>query len=197
MTRYRLVDYRRTTVRNPLLRRTFPVHRPFSRLVLATSVAVATGCSAGQIAQTANQVSTVDGSGADVGDIALRDITLEYPEAGTYEQGDDVRVEFVAVNTAELESDTLVSVSSSAFGGEADSDSGLPIELPPASDVSFTDEGAVIELTDLAEQLRPSVRVPVTFTFEVAGEVTVMVPVAVPLEFVENEAEPFDFHGEE
>jgi len=160
-------------------------------------VAVATGCSAGQIAQTANQVSTVDGSGADVGDIALRDITLEYPEAGTYEQGDDVRVEFVAVNTAELESDTLVSVSSSAFGGEADSDSGLPIELPPASDVSFTDEGAVIELTDLAEQLRPSVRVPVTFTFEVAGEVTVMVPVAVPLEFVENEAEPFDFHGEE
>lgn len=174
------------------------MHHLFSRLAPATlAVTVLTGCGAGQVSQTANQVSTVDGSAATVGDIALRDITLEYPEGGTYEQGDDVRLEFVAVNSAALDADSLLSVSSSAFEGEAGGDSALPIELPPATDVSFKDDGEVLELTDLGEQLRPSVRVPVTFTFELAGEVTVMVPVAVPLDYFEKEAEPFDFHGEE
>lgn len=176
------------------------MHRLIPRLAPAAAVlAAVTGCSAGQISQTANQVSTVDGAGATLGNVSLLDVRLEYPDSGLYEQGDDVRLEFVAVNSAALEADSLVSVSSTAFEGNAsvNSDSGLPIELPPNTDVSFTDDGEVVELIGLTEQLRPTVRVPVTFTFETAGEVTVLVPVAVPTEFVENEAEPFDFHGEE
>ncbi|MEJ7702840.1 MAG: hypothetical protein WKF47_03890 [Geodermatophilaceae bacterium] len=174
------------------------MRRLFSRLAPAAAVVVAlTSCGAGQITQTASQVSTVGGSAADVGDIALRDITLEYPDGGTHEQGDDVRLEFVAVNTGALAADSLLSVSSSAFEGEAGNDSTLPIELPPGTDVSFTGDGEVVELTGLSEQLLPTMRVAVTFTFETAGEVTAMVPVAVPLEFVEDDVAPFDFHGEE
>lgn len=173
--------------------------RLFSRLARACAVvAVLTGCSAGQIAQTANQVSTVDGNAVNVGDIALRDITLEYPSAGVYEAGDDARVLFVAVNRNALQGDRLLSVTSEAFAGSTeDSQSDLPVELPPNTDVGFRDDGPTVELTDLNDLLRPSVSVPVTFTFEEAGEVTTMVPVAVPLEFIENEVEPFDFHGEE
>ncbi len=178
------------------------MHRLIPRLapaavMAALALAGVTGCGAGQISQTANQVPTVDGSGAELGNISLLDVTLEYPDGGVYEQGDDARLEFVAVNSAALETDSLVSVSSTAFEGAAGDNSDLPIELPANTDVSFTDDGEVVELTGLTEQLRPTVRVPVTFTFETAGEVTVMVPVAVPLEFIENEEEPFDFHGEE
>lgn len=177
------------------------MHRLFSPLVLATAavaVTLVTGCSAGQVAQTANQVPTVDGSAADVGDIALRDITLEYPEDGVYEAGDDARVVFVAVNQNALEPDRLLSVSSESFAGSTEgADSDLPVELPASSDVGFREDGPVVELTGLDDLLRPSVSVPVTFTFETAGEVTVMVPVAVPLDYIEPEVEPFDFHGEE
>jgi len=170
-----------------------------SRLVPAVAViAVVTGCAAGQITQTSSQVSTVDGTGANVGDIALRDITLEFPSSGFYEAGDDARVLFVAVNENALEADRLLSVTSEAFAGSTDgSASDLPVELPPKTDVGFREDGPVVELTDLNDLLRPSVSVPVTFTFEEAGEVTTMVPVAVPLKFIENEVEPFDFHGEE
>lgn len=179
------------------------MHRLLSRLAPAAlagglAVGAVTGCSAGQIAQTANQVSTVDGSTATIGNISLRDITFEYPPNGTYEPGDDARLEFTAVNSATLDADSLVSVSSTAFdGAPVDSGSDLPVQLPAGTDVSFGGDGELLELTDLTEQLLPSVRVPVTFTFQVAGEVTVMVPVAVPLDYVEKDVEPFDFHVEE
>lgn len=175
------------------------MHRSFSRLVpVAAAAVLATGCSAGQVAQTASQVPSVDGLAVDVGDIALRDITLELPSGGFYEAGDDARVLFVAVNENALEADRLLSVSSEAFGGGTDeSASDLPVELPPNTDVGFREDGPVVELIGVNELLRSSASVPVTFTFEEAGEVTVMVPVATPLEYIENEAEPFDFHGEE
>lgn len=174
------------------------MHRLLSRLGPACVVlAVLTGCSAGQIAQTASSVSTVDGTTANVGTIALRDIALAYPEEGVWQPGDDVRLEFVAVNGAPLDSDSLVSVSSPVFGGDSAGASDLPVELPASTDVSFYGSGVRLELTGLTESLRPTVRVPVTFTFQVAGEVTVSVPVGVPQDVVESDAEPFDFHGEE
>lgn len=173
------------------------MQRPKLRLAPVVAVLVlATGCAAGQVTGTNTQVSTVDGAGANVGDIALRDITFEYPDGGLYEAGDSVRLLFTVVNRDPLEADALIDVSSPAFEGDLDSDEGLPIELPARVDVSFQGDGAALELTDAVETLRPSVQVDVTFTFEVAGEVTVQVPVAVPLEYEQADAEPFDFHEE-
>ncbi len=163
---------------------------------VAAVLVLATGCAAGQVTGTNTQLSTVDGAGANVAEVALRDITFEYPNSSLYEAGDSVRILFTAVNRDPLEDDALLDVTSPAFEGDLDSDEGLPIELPARVDVSFRDDGAVLELTDLAEELRPSVAVDVTFVFENAGEVTVQVPVAVPLEYEQADAEPFDFHEE-
>lgn len=84
--------------------------------LVAAGVTLLTGCHAGQQAQTAEQIPTIDGNFAQVGDLALRDITIEYPEKGSWPQGGDARVEMVVVNEARR-SDTLVSVRSEAASG--------------------------------------------------------------------------------
>ena len=51
---------------------------------LAAGAALAlTGCSAGQISQTATQVAAVNGTRTDVGQIALRNLHIVYPAQGT------------------------------------------------------------------------------------------------------------------
>lgn len=165
------------------------------RLLPAAAVlALATGCAAGQVSQTNSQSSTVDGATANVGDIALRDISFEYPDGGKYAAGDSARLQFYAVNGNPVQADSLLDVSSPAFGGELDSEEGVPIELPAGDGVSFRNDGLNLELTDLSESMYPSVQVEVTFTFENAGQVTVQVPVAVPQEERTADATPFDFH---
>lgn len=168
------------------------------RIVVAVAgLALATGCAAGQVSQTNTQTSTVDGATADVGDIALRDISFEFPDSGEYSSGDSARLQFYAVNGDPGQADALVDVSSPAFEGDLDSDDGVPIDIPAGGSVSFREDGLVLQLTDLAERLRPSAQVDVTFVFENAGEVTVRVPVGVPLDYAEPEVEPYDFHQEE
>jgi copper(I)-binding protein len=84
-------------------------------LVVVGGLALA-GCGAGQIAQTAQQNPTIDGSNTQVGDLAIRNLALEYPVGGAYEQGDDARLRMVVVNQG-LGSDTLLSVSSPVAAG--------------------------------------------------------------------------------
>lgn len=164
------------------------------RLLVAVSLAaLLSGCSAGQVAQTAEQRSNVDGANVDIGDIALRDVALEYPEGGLYEAGDDARLQFVVVNRNALEPDTLMSVSSEAFT-QVESDE---VEIPDNGSVEFRGDGPVIQLRELAEDLRTTVTVPVTFTFAQAGQITVAVPVATPLEVQPRNVEEFDWHGDE
>lgn len=164
---------------------------------IAAVLALATACSAGQITQTNTQTSTVDGATANVGDIALRDISFEYPDGGEYAAGDSARIQFYAVNRNPAEDDALLEVTSPSFTGELDSDDGVPIDILAGAGVSFREDGISLELTDLDDDLLPSVQVDVTFVFENAGQVTVKVPVAVSLEHDEADAEPFNFHEEE
>lgn len=93
------------------------MNRSTSRSVLAGLVVVGglalAGCGAGQIAQTAQDMPTVDGQMAQIGPIAIRDAALEYPPGGVYESGTDARLRMVIVNSG-VASDSLVSVSSAA-----------------------------------------------------------------------------------
>lgn len=68
-------------------------------LVVAGGLALA-GCAAGQEAQTAEQLPTVDGQNTVLGPLALRDVALEYPEAGIYRQGSNARLEMVVANSS-------------------------------------------------------------------------------------------------
>lgn len=71
------------------------------------------GCSAGQITQTSNQVTTVDGASGQIGPISLADITLSYPDSGEWSEGSSPELQFTITSTS-LQADTLESVSSDA-----------------------------------------------------------------------------------
>ena len=83
---------------------------------LAAAV-VLTGCSAGQVSQTAIQEPAVNGTNAVAGDpvsgIALRNVHLRAPQTVDYVRpGSKVELLFVAVNESRRRSDRLVSITS-------------------------------------------------------------------------------------
>lgn len=71
------------------------------------------GCSAGQITQTSNQHSTVDGATAKIGDIELSDITVSYPDDGLWEPGESPELHFTVTSTAH-QADTLQQITTDA-----------------------------------------------------------------------------------
>lgn len=186
-------------------------------LALVT-VAVLTGCSAGQVTQTSTQVPTVQGASADIGDLSLRDIRIPYPSGGSYAEGSTAELVLVVTNQG-LAEDTLVAVTGEFFDSAAvpnddpeptasggapatptedeSSEASVETAVPAQGIVQFgTSEFPSIELTDLTEEISVAEVFLVTFVFEQAGEVTVEVPVANPTREIDRE-EGFDFHTEE
>ncbi|MGY1834047.1 hypothetical protein ACI79P_02935 [Blastococcus sp. SYSU DS0510] len=190
--------------------------------VLLVSPFALSACSAGQVTQTAEQQRDKVGAMAAVGDIALRQIAVVAPEDGEYPAGEDAPLRLAVVNTG-TESDTLTGVSGEGFGdveitapeGSASPSAQPPgtgggtsggtsapagegeLEIPAGATVFFgQDTDAAITLTDLDEPLTTGRILELTFSFENAGDVTTMVPVAA-LEEVRERGESFDFHHEE
>lgn len=80
---------------------------------LATGAALAlSGCSAGQISQTASQVPAVNGNAATVGNVALRDVRILLPQSEEYTnaKGGKAVLAFSAINEGSSKTDKLVSV---------------------------------------------------------------------------------------
>ena len=94
-------------------RRTAGRSRAAVAALVAAGVTVLAGCQAGQQAQTAEQIPTIDGNYAQVGSLALRDVTIEYPETGSWPQGSDARLQLVIVNEGR-DADSLVEVRTDA-----------------------------------------------------------------------------------
>jgi copper(I)-binding protein len=96
------------------------VIRSTSRSVLAGLMVVGglalAGCGAGQVAQTAEQQGTIDGVNVQVGQLAVRDIALEYPNEGVYPKGSTARLRMVVVNQG-TSGDALIDVRSPAASG--------------------------------------------------------------------------------
>lgn len=178
---------------------------------LSVAALLATGCSAGQTAQTANERPAVEGNFADVGPIALRNVLVAYPPMGQYQAGQNAPLQF-DVASSSLTSDVLVSIHTDAAASVlvTPQPAGIPVEppitlipppagatpspepvsqqitVPPGGLVSFgRDSGPQAVLINLSASLIPGQNVSVTFTFAQAGSVTVVVPVsasaAVPL----------------
>lgn len=159
------------------------------------------GCGAGQIASTAQQVGNSGGADATAGTIDVRDANLETGAAG-----DEAALSMRIINSAS-EIDSLVSASSPAartveISGTAEIPGGqllvvdgapAPTAAAPTSDVDSesapaqpeepapTGQGgevlARVVLVGLAEELRPGLTHEVVLTFARAGEVTLDVPV--------------------
>ena len=162
--------------------------------VLLLSPLALSACSSGQVTQTATQERDKTGAQAQVGEITLRQVQLDYPSGGTYDEGDDADLIVTIVN-AGGEPDTLTSVEGEGFADAEISDD--EIELAPDTTVFVGEDDSSISLTDLSESLTTGQTMDLTFTFEEAGEISVPVTVGTPTRSVER-GEAFDFHeGEE
>lgn len=93
--------------------------RPLRKLVPAVALGVSAllgivGCSAGQVAQTAEMEPAVNGNNGQVGTIALRNVQVAFPETGEpYGAGEDAPLLLSIVNSGG-EDDELVGVTSPA-----------------------------------------------------------------------------------
>ena len=60
------------------------------------------GCGSGQVTQTDSVQPAVNGNQGNVGDVALRDVLVAYPESGAYRAGEDAPLTLTIVNAGGL-----------------------------------------------------------------------------------------------
>ena len=84
--------------------------------IAAIGLAVAlgtSGCGAGQVSQTANQLPAVNGASATLGSMKLRDVQIIYPAEKADEvfgDGGPFEVSFVIANESPIDNDKLLSI---------------------------------------------------------------------------------------
>ncbi|MGY1610068.1 MULTISPECIES: hypothetical protein [unclassified Geodermatophilus] len=179
-------------------------------------------CSAGQVSQTGTQDRDKVGPQAQVEDVLLRQVLIAYPDENAYEEGDDAVLVMTIVN-ASNEDETLTGIEGEGFSGIRVSGTGptpspsspagnqpttapapgttgatggsdLSLEIPADTALYIGQDGdATITLQDLAEPLTPGQTLPLTLTFEQAGEIEIEALVGQPEEELER-GEAFDFH---
>lgn len=155
-------------------------HSPRGRgwaAVLLTAALALSGCAAGQISQTAQQVSGVDGSEGTAGYIGVRNVLLATPEGSNYPTGSDIPLLLWISNDSQA-GDTLTGASSPAAASvEITGNAAIPaqslVQVAPQQKIAMTVKG-------LAKDLNYGFSIPVTFTFASAGAITVNVPVEIP-----------------
>jgi copper(I)-binding protein len=150
------------------------------RLIPAVGAALAlilSGCAAGQISQTAMQVAAVDGANGTAGPVGIRNVRFAPTENGSYPAGADLPVKLWVSNAANT-ADTLTAVSTPAaakveISGNADFAPQTLVEISDSTEVKITVSG-------LSAALPYGHSIPMTFTFQQAGAVTVNVPIEIP-----------------
>ena len=157
-----------------------------------SAVLALSGCSAGQIAQTATQQPAVNGTLAWVGDpstgIALRNLHLRAPQTGDYVQpGSGAELLFVAVNESPDQPDRLVSVTSGVGTVNLTGDLRVPaggtlvVGTPDGtpSPLNATEGADTAEaMVQLTQPISNGLNYPFTFTFERSGQKEVVVPIS-------------------
>jgi copper(I)-binding protein len=154
---------------------------------LAAAVALS-GCSAGQVSQTATQAPAINGVNTTVGEISLGNIHLRAPQTSDYiRPGSDVELLFVASNGSPDSNDKLVSITSDVGTVALTGDATVPangVLVVGAPDGQI----AALESVDTADAAKAQVALtkPITngltydftFKFQKAGETTVAVPIS-------------------
>jgi hypothetical protein len=150
-----------------------------------------TGCSAGQVAQTAMQQSAVDGNQAVINNVALRNVRIQALQTGDFlRPGATVDLVLVAVNQSPDITDKLVGITTDIGKVTVTGDPVLP-----ASGVLFiggpnSQHKKAVDAVEDAHSVKATVALtkPITngldydftFNFEKAGSVSVAVPISAP-----------------
>jgi copper(I)-binding protein len=154
---------------------------------LAAAVALS-GCGAGQISQTATQEPGVNGTSANVGPIALRNVHLRAAQSTDYVQpGRDIELLFVAVNNSPDVNDKLVSITSEVGAVSLSGDTSVPANgalvvgkadgQPEPLENAGLGKGSEAKVA-LSKPITNGLTYKFVFDFEKAGEATVAVPIS-------------------
>lgn len=171
--------------------------RAFSKAAIALVAAAAlAGCGTGQISQTADQASAVNGASATVGDLALRDVRIQATQTGdALEPGQTVDLVFVVSNQSTDTDDELTDIRTSVgkvsplTGGKTVPAGGVLIvsapagpELPTAPAAKALPEVANASTASatvtLDKAIRNGLTYNFTFDFKEAGPVRLDVPIS-------------------
>ncbi|CRZ19146.1 hypothetical protein [Mycolicibacterium neworleansense] len=164
------------------------------------TAAVLTGCSAGQVSQTATQEPAVNGVNAQAGAISLRNVHLRAPQQKDYvEPGSEAELLFVAANGSTEAPNKLVSIKTTVGDVALTGDQTIPAggvlivgepdgQLKPLEKTEAAD--AVTAKVTLTKPVTNGLLYDFTFKFE-NGETTVAVPISA------GEAPRRDQTGEE
>jgi copper(I)-binding protein len=152
---------------------------------------VLSGCSAGQIAQTAVQEPAVNGNRATINNVALRDIRIQATQSSDFiPPGRTVELVLVAVNQSPDVADRLVGVSSDIGAVTLSGDARLPAggmlfvgrpEGPNVAPGPLNSNNAVKATVSLVKPISNGLTYNFTFTFEKAGQANVSVPISAGL----------------
>ncbi len=168
-----------------------PTGRPRRTALLAATLLgaaalVLSGCSAGAVTQTDTTVSSVVGSEGQVGQILLRNITMDPGSAVVVPAGATITLAGTLVNQG-LGEDQLVSVTS-PYASQVRSEGATTIPGNDATQMVGSQPGPVgppsptkpngtvrITLAGVTQVLHAGPTYPVTFTFAKAGSITLPV----------------------
>ena len=152
------------------------------------AAATLSGCSAGQVAQTASQQAAINGTAATVGDITLRNVHLRAPQTSDYVRpGGEVELLFVASNESPDSADKLTSITSDFGTVSLSGDTSLPAQDvlvvgEPDGQVAALEQAekadAAKAVVDLNKPITNGLTYDFTFIFEKAGKTTVPVPIS-------------------
>jgi copper(I)-binding protein len=154
---------------------------------LAAAVALS-GCGTGQISQTATQEPAVNGTSANIGDVALRNVHLRASQSTDYVQpGREVELIFVAANNSPDTNDKLVSITSDIGTVSLTGDATVPasgvliVGVPDGqtTPLESVEAAEAVEATvTLTKPITNGINYSFTFEFERAGEGTIRVPIS-------------------
>ncbi|BBY75128.1 hypothetical protein MPRF_20270 [Mycolicibacterium parafortuitum] len=148
---------------------------------------VLSGCSAGQVSQTATQEPAINGTSAHAGPIVLRNIHISATQTTAYiEPGNEAQLVFVAANTSPDVADKLVSVTSdignvTLTGGRELPVNGLLVVGSPDGQTALSaiEPADAAEATiELSKAITNGLTYEFTFEFEKAGKTSVNVPIS-------------------
>ena len=147
---------------------------------VALGVAALTGCAAGQISQSVDQVPNHDGGQGVVGQVGVHNALVGTANDGAgpvaFAKGSSAPLNFWVTNNA-LDSDTLTSVTSSAGTVKL---TGSATVLPQSYLQVGTPSDVTATITDLSQDVRYGFPVTVDFYFQNAGKLSIQVPIEIP-----------------
>ena len=143
---------------------------------VVAAVLALSGCAAGQVSQTADQVAGVDGANGTVGYLGVRNAVLAVTTNSAYAKGANAPLQ-LWVSNAGTQPDTLSSITTPA--ATSVQINGIKI-IPGQTLRDFTGTRSAITLQGLTSKITYGQAVPVTFVFATAGSLTVNVPIANP-----------------